>query len=93
MRFEWNEKKNRANRECHGIPFEIAQEVFRDPFCLIIDDRVVGKEQRHWAVGRLESLVVIVVVHVHFIKDGEEVVRIISARKATPRERQFYEET
>jgi hypothetical protein len=93
MRFEWDEKKNRANRQRHGIPFEIAQEVFRDPFCLIINDRTVGKEQRCWAVGRLENLVIVVVVHVDYVEDGEEVIRLISARKATSRERQFYEET
>jgi uncharacterized protein len=67
-----------------------------DPFCIVIEDQVVEGEQRFWAFGRLQNLVVIVVVHTHFELtvegDLEEGARIISARKATPLERRFYEE-
>jgi len=38
MRFEWDERKNRFNRKKHGVAFEIAQEVFSDPFRLIVQD-------------------------------------------------------
>lgn len=92
MRFEWDEKKSRRNRRKHGVSFEIAQEVFRDPFCLTIADQVVGDEERFWTLGRLENLTILLVVHTVHQEHGEEVVRLISARKATPRERKFYEE-
>jgi uncharacterized DUF497 family protein len=92
MRFEWDEHKNRENLRKHGIPFEIAAEVFADPFCLAIDDQMAGGEQRFWTIGRLENLTILVVVHTAREENDEEVIRIISARKATPRERRFYEE-
>ncbi len=93
MRFEWDEKKSRENRKKHGISFQIAIEVFADPFCLTIQDRTVNCEERFWTIGRLENLVILVVVHTTRDERGEEMTRIISARKATPRERRFYEET
>lgn len=92
MRIEWDERKNRQNRRKHGISFELALEVFWDPFCLTIHDRVVSGEERLWTVGRLENLTVIVVVHTTRTEEGEEITRIVSARKATPRERKVYEE-
>jgi uncharacterized DUF497 family protein len=77
----------------HGISFELATEVFADPFCLTADDLTVEGEQRFWTIGQLKNLLVLVVVHTSRDEDGEEVTRIISARRATPRERRFYEET
>lgn len=96
MRFEWDEDKNAENQRKHHLSFELASEVFTDPFCIFNEDRVVDGEQRFWALGRLQNEVVIVVVHTWFDELSEEaiteVVRIISARKATPLERRFYEE-
>ncbi len=92
MRFEWDKKKSLLNRQKHGVSFEIAVEIFGDPFCLTIPDRTEQGEERFWAIGRLENLVVLVVVHATRNEQGEEITRIISARKATPRERRFYEE-
>jgi uncharacterized DUF497 family protein len=92
MRFEWDEGKSRQNRKQHGISFEIATEVFSDPFCLTIADQTFQSEERFWTIGRLENLAVLVVVHTTQGEHGEEITRIISARKATPRERRFYEE-
>ena len=92
MRFEWDEKKNRANRKKHGFSFEIAREVFADPFCLTIHNRAAQGEERYWTIGRVESLVILVVVHTTHGEGDEEVTRIISARKATPGERRHYEE-
>ncbi len=92
MRFEWDGKKSRSNRVKHGISFELAVEVFSDPFCLTISDTAAGGEERFWTIGRLENLVIVLVVHTMRDEEGEEIVRIISARKATPRERRFYEE-
>ena len=92
MRFEWDERKNRQNRRKHQFSFELATEVFADPFCLTITDQILDGEERCWTVGRVEGLALLVVVHTIRHEHGEEVIRIISARKATPRERRFYEE-
>jgi uncharacterized DUF497 family protein len=62
-------------------------------FCLTNQDRIVEGEQRLWTLGRVEDLLkILVVVHTVMEQGDEEVIRIISARKATPRERGFYEE-
>jgi uncharacterized DUF497 family protein len=96
MRFDWDDDKNAENKRKHSLSFELAAEVFDDPFHVVTEDQVVDGERRFWALGRLQNLVVIVVVHTYFEIRGEEGleegVRIISARKATPRERGFYEE-
>lgn len=92
MRFEWDENKSRLNRKKHGISFALAKEVFTDPFCLTLSDPTVQGDERFWTIGRLENLVIVVVVHTTRDEHGEEITRIISARKATPRERTYYEE-
>jgi len=92
MRFEWDENKNRENRKKHGVSFEIAMEVFAHPFSLTSPDRIVEGEERLWTLGRVEDLHILVVVHTVVDERDEEVIRIISALKATPRERAFYEE-
>jgi uncharacterized protein len=92
MRVEWDEQKNRQNRRKYAVSFELAQEVFSDPICLTIPDRIVAGEERFWTVGAIENLVVLVVVHTFSEVEGEEAIRVISARKATQRERRFYEE-
>lgn len=91
MRFEWDEAKSRSNWKKHSISFDLAVEVFSDPLCLTLSDRVAEGEQRFWTIGRLGTTVVLV-VHTIAEEHGEEVIRVISARKATPRERMFYEE-
>ncbi len=91
MRFEWDDRKSRSNRRKHGFSFEVASQVFADPLCLTIVDLPSGEEERLWAIGRLRNLTLAVVVHTVSEEAGEEVIRIISARKATPRERDFYE--
>ncbi len=93
MRFEWDTAKNRGNVRKHGLCFETAQEMFSDPHVVFIEDKHSSNE-RWLAVGMVDN-VVVVVVHEAFIQDPEtedEVVRIISARKATPHERKAYEE-
>ena len=55
MRFEWDENKNRENRKKHGVSFEIAMEVFDDPFCLTSQDRIVEGEERLWTLGRVDD--------------------------------------
>jgi uncharacterized protein len=95
LRFEWDAEKNRVNRAKHGIDFRTAARVFADPDMVLGEDRTDdGGEQRWHALGLaggVEPLVV--VVHVYReAKDGEEIIRIISARKASKAEGRTYSE-
>lgn len=87
MRFEWDEEKNRRNKLKHGISFETATAVFFDPMSITENDVCVNNEQRLRTTGNLGNLTIAVVIHVTKDEDGEELIRIISARKATPSER------
>lgn len=88
MRYEWDAAKNRRNREKHdGISFEIAALVFDDENCLLRLDRVDHAGEQRWhaigAVRGASSHVVLLVVHVYREDvNGEEIIRIISARRA-----------
>jgi uncharacterized DUF497 family protein len=92
MRYEWDVRKNRANQRKHGISFELAALVFEDEYCLVGLDRVDGTgEQRYHALGAasIEKGIgaVLLVVHVYREdRDGEEIIRIISARQADKHE-------
>jgi uncharacterized DUF497 family protein len=92
MVFEWDATKNRRNEQKHGISFELAREVFFDPLCLTISDPSSAAEERFWTIGSLPNLVVLVVVHTIRFEHGQEITRMISARRATRKERKFYEE-
>lgn len=92
MRFEWDEKKNRRNQAKHNVSFEAARFVFDDAYAFSIRDRVVNGEERWQTIGRAAGISVLLVVHANREERGEEVTRIIMARKATPRERRLYEE-
>ncbi len=91
MRFEWDETKNNSNQHKHGVSFEFASEVFADPFHLSIADRVEGGEQRWITMGQVGGLVTLIVAHTWRDDASDEVVRIISARQATRKERRSYE--
>lgn len=88
MEFAWEERKNRVNRRRHGISFETAALVFDDPYHLSVQDREVEGEVRWQTIGLVGGLHVLVVAHT--VDEEEEVIRIISARKAEPRERKTY---
>jgi uncharacterized protein len=90
MRFEWDEAKNRQNLAKHGINFEAAALVFKDPYVLSDPDRVVDDEERWQTIGTIGVLIVLV-AHLWWDEDGEEVIRLISARKASSAERKSYE--
>ena len=92
MKFEWDERKNLSNQSKHKVSFELASKVFEDPLHLPKFDRVVGNEERWHTLGRAMGIVLLLVVHTCRLHDGEEVIRIISARKATAHERREYEE-
>lgn len=91
MRFVWDERKNAANKARHGVAFETAARVFDDPLHLSIQDRIEEGEERWQTLGMIDS-VVVVVAHSWFEDEDGEVIRIISARKATRRERLAYEQ-
>jgi len=96
MSFEWDENKNRANRAKHGIDFDFAILAFDDPFALTTQDRDVEGEQRYQLIGAVFTRIILVAhaipVNAHAGSGEEEpVIRIISARKATPAERELYE--
>lgn len=92
MRFEWDDKKNEVNIKKHGISFEEAKLVFDDPLHLaILDKRFNYFEERWITVGKVTDGKIVVVAHIFFDNDGEEVIQIISARIASPSERRQYE--
>ncbi|WP_244505402.1 BrnT family toxin [Rhizobium sp. LCM 4573] len=76
----------------HRVSFQIAQHVWDDPHHLIIPDAVYDGEERWLAIGSVSSVTILVVAHVYRSAGAEEVIRIISARKATPHERRRYEQ-
>ena len=91
LRFDWDERKNRRNRAKHGVWFEEAQTAFQDPHArLFFDTEHSEEEDRFLLLGVSSAARVLVVVHCY--RESEPLVRIISARKATKKEAQFYEE-
>jgi uncharacterized protein len=92
MRFEWDANKSRANRRKHGLSFETAKLVFDDPNHLSVQDRIEDGEERWQTMGLAGGITILIVAHTVEDNEGEEVIRIISARKATPREQRRYDE-
>jgi uncharacterized protein len=92
MRFEWDEVKNGRNLRKHKVSFETAKMVFDDPHALSDREREVDGEERWQAVGVIARSVTVVVAYTYRQEEREEVIRIISARKASPAERRAYEE-
>ena len=90
LRFVWDVDKARANVRKHGISFDEAQTAFEDENALLIDDpdHSSRSEERFVLLGLSELLRILVVVHAY--REGSAVIRIISARKATPSERARY---
>ncbi len=90
VRFDWDEDKARANINKHGVSFEEASTVFSHPLAKVFsDEEHSGEEVREIIVGWsvLDRLLLVA-----FTERGDDVVRIISARKATRQERRDYEE-
>ncbi|MCB8979523.1 MAG: BrnT family toxin [Ardenticatenaceae bacterium] len=89
--FEWDESKNKANTQKHGVSFEEAQTVFYDENALLIDDPDHSEdEDRFILFGISLSLRLLVVCHCY--RQSETIIRIISARKATRSESKQYGE-
>jgi uncharacterized protein len=91
LRFEWDERKNRANRRKHGVWFEEAQTVFDDPRALLFADPDHSQDEERFILLGASSVGRALLV-VHYYNESQELFRIISARKATNREVRIYEE-
>ena len=91
LRFDWDEKKNQANRKKHGVWFEEAVQVFDDTQAILFfDEQHSNGEDRFLLLGMSGSGRVLVVCHCE--KESGPTIRIISARKAKPKEVSRYEE-
>jgi uncharacterized DUF497 family protein len=90
MRFEWDEAKNRSNLKKHGIEFETAVLVFEDLYQLSFQDRIVEGEDR-WQTFGVVASTILMVAHTWRAEGEEEIIRVISARRADPHEKRIYE--
>ena len=90
IRFDWDPRKNKANFKKHGVSFEEAQGVFFDEDAIVYDDPDHSDEEdRFLIIGRSFKLRVLFVCYCD--QPDDSVIRMISARKATSKERFFYD--
>jgi uncharacterized DUF497 family protein len=87
LKFEWDAAKAEANWKKHGVSFEMAQEVFRDPLAVLrIDERADYGEERFVITGVAANKLLLAVAYT----EREENIRLISARRATQHEQDDY---
>jgi uncharacterized DUF497 family protein len=87
--FEWNESKSQANLKKHGISFEEAKSVFFDEYAVqFYDDEHSSEEDRFIMLGISNQSRILVVCHCE--RSEGQVIRVISARKATKKESGYY---
>ena len=94
IQFEWDNAKARANEKKHGVSFDDAVQIFEDPHVISEQDRIVDGELRWQSVGMIEQMLVVLVAHTSELSVASdiEVIRVISARRATRHERRRYDE-
>jgi len=85
MKFEWDENKRQSNIQKHGIDFQDAERLFEGITITFQDDRFDNGEQRYITMGLIDEIVV-VIAHTEF----DNVIRIISMRKATKNEQKLF---
>jgi uncharacterized DUF497 family protein len=88
MNYEWDSAKAAANLKKHGVRFADAVLVFEDENAVTIEDFSAVGEQRFCTIGLDSVLAVLVVVYAYRFED---IIRLISARKASRKERTYYE--
>jgi uncharacterized DUF497 family protein len=94
MQFEWDNLKNQENLIKHDVSFEDAKQVFEDPLHIArLDHRYSYFEERWITLGSTKNSHILVIANLFFSDDGEEIIRIISARQANTKERGQYENT
>jgi len=87
LKFEWDDAKAQANLGAHGVSFDLAKTVFKDPFAIErLDDREDYGEERFVIIGRAEGNVLLFVA----FTEREERIRVISARRTTQYEQDNY---
>lgn len=92
IRFTWDPEKAESNFRKHEVRFKVATKVFDDPSVFTRQDRVVDDELRWQAIGLVEGTVILLVAHSYSVEESDEIIRIISARRADRTERRIYEE-
>jgi len=94
IEFKWDPAKAKSNERKHGVTFEEATLVFQDPHIYSEQDRIVDGELRWQSTGLVHGIMLVLVAHTsNFDRPGcIEAVRIISARKANPKERARYDQ-
>jgi uncharacterized protein len=92
VRFEWDPAKAEANVRKHGVSFEVATRVFLDPFHASEQDRIENGEYRWQTIGEVKGSTLLFVGHAIREDEEGEIIRIISARRATRTERRRYEQ-
>ena len=91
MGFEWDNRKAKENKKKHGVSFEEAQTVFYDEWAILVEDEGAADdgENRFILLGMSLGAKTLVVCHCY--REDDEVIRLISARRATKSERRDYE--
>jgi uncharacterized protein len=90
IKFEWDKSKASSNKRKHGVAFEEAQSVFYDDFAVqFFDDENSEEEDRFLILGHSNQSRILLICHCE--KDSGNLIRIISARKATTKERKLYQ--
>ena len=82
----------KSNERKHGVRFEDAMLVFADPYALVEQDRIEGGKLRWQTLGLVGGIVLILVAHTVRNEQEDEIIRIISARRAVRKERKRYDE-
>ncbi len=90
--FEWDKAKAKTNERKHGVRFETAIRVFADPYALTEQDRIEGGELRWQTIGAVGGFVLLLVAHTVRDEGQDEIIRIISARRAVRNEVKRYDE-
>lgn len=88
LRFEWDPRKAAANRRKHGVSFEEAATCFDDPHGSYFRSEAPSYEDRLILIAYSQKQRLLFVVHAEV---GKESIRIVSARKASPRQKKLYE--
>jgi len=92
IRFDWDPSKAKLNLQKHAIAFDDAIFVFEDPYAFLLQDRVDPSGEPRWqAIGMVSGLVVLLVAHTVRQQGEDEIIRLISARQATRKEKKLYE--
>ncbi len=91
IHFEWDENKNTINKHKHKIDFKEAQTVFEDENALVINDPEHSEQEDRFIILGFSNKANLLIV-CHCYRQNDSIIRIISARKATPSESRQYQE-